>query len=131
MNKFKIEVKEILKKYYFVDAESNEEALKYMENNLIKSNVLDLGAKDIEAVEIKILEKNGEKIDRDVFSILEEDNNEELYITREQIELQNCKERLKKLNKLLIELMENLDEIDINSEIIRDILLDNYDVNLE
>ena len=131
MNKFKIEVKEILKKDYFVDAESNEEALKYMENNLIKSNVLDLGVKDIEAVEIKILEKNGEKIDRDVLSILEEDNNEELYITREQIELQNCKERLKKLNKLLIELMENLDEIDINSEIIRDILLDNYDVNLE
>ena len=75
MNKFKIEVKEILKKDYFVDAESNEEALKYIENNLIKSNVLDLGAKDIEAVEIKILEKNGEKIDRDVFSILEEDNN--------------------------------------------------------
>ena len=131
MNKFKIEVKEILKKDYFVDAESNEEALKYMENNLIKSNILDLGAKDIEAVEIKILEKNGEKVNRDVFSILEEDNNEELYITREQIELQNCKERLKKLNKLLIELMENLDEIDINSEIIRDILLDNYDVNLE
>ena len=131
MNKFKIEVKETLKKDYFVDAESNEEALKYMENNLIKSNVLDLGVKDIEAVEIKILEKNGEKIDRDVFSILEEDNNEELYITREQIELQNCKERLKKLNKLLIELMENLDEIDINSEIIRDILLDNCDVNLE
>ena len=131
MNKFKIEVKETFKKDYFVDAESNEEALKYMENNLIKSNILDLGAKDIEAVEIKILEKNGEKIDRDVFSILEEDNNEELYITREQIELQNCKERLKKLNKLLIELMGNLDEIDINSEIIRDILLDNYDVNLE
>ena len=131
MNKFKIEVKEILKKDYFVDAESNEEALKYMENNLIKSNVLDLGVKDIEAVEIKILEKNGEKIDRDVLSILEGDNDEELYITREQIELQNCKERLKKLNKLLIELMENLDEIDINSEIIRDILLDNYDVNLE
>ena len=131
MNKFKIEVKETLKKDYFVDAESNEEALKYMENNLIKSNVLDLGVKDIEAVEIKILEKNGEKIDRDIFSILEEDDNEELYITREQIELQNCKERLKKLNKLLIELMENLDEIDINSEIIRDILLDNYDVNLE
>ena len=131
MNKFKIEVKETLKKDYFVDAESNEEALKYMENNLIKSNVLDLGAKDIEAVEIKILEKNGEKIDRDVFSILEGDNNEELYITREQIELQNCKKRLKKMNKLLIELMENLDEIDINSEIIRDILLDNYDVNLE
>ena len=131
MNKFKIEVKEILKKDYFVDAESNEEALKYIENNLIKSNVLDLGAKDIEAVEIKILEKNGEKVNRDVFSILEEENNEELYITREQIELQNCKERLKKLNKLLIELMENLDEIDINSEIIRDILLDNYDVNLE
>ena len=131
MNKFKIEVKEILKKDYFVDAESNEEALKYMENNLIKSNTLDLGAKDIEAVEIKILEKNGEKVNRDVFSILEEDNDEELYRTREQIELQNCKERLKKLNKLLIELMENLDEIDINSEIIRDILLDNYDVNLE
>ena len=131
MNKFKIEVKEILKKDYFVDAESNEEALKYMENNLIKSNTLDLGAKDIEAVEIKILEKNGEKVNRDVFSILEEDNDEELYITREQIELQNCKERLKKLNKLLIELMENLDEIDVNSEIIRDILLDNYDVNLE
>ena len=131
MNKFKIEVKEILKKDYFVDAESNEEALKYMENNLIKSNVLDLGVKDIEAVEIKILEKNGEKIDRDVLSILEGDNDEELYRTREQIELQNCKERLKKLNKLLIELMENLDEIDINSEIIRDILLDNYDVNLE
>ena len=131
MNKFKIEVKEILKKDYFVDAESNEEALKYMENSLIKSNVLDLGGKDIEAVEIKIIEKNGEKIDRDVLSTLEEDDNEELFITREQIELQNCKERLKKLNKLLIELMENLDEIDINSEIIRDILLDNYDVNLE
>ena len=131
MNKFKIEVKEILKNDYFVDAESNEEALKYMENNLIKSNVLDLGAKDIEAVEIKILEKNGEKINRDVLSILEEDNDEDLYITREQIELQNYKERLKKLNRLLIELMENLDEIDINSEIIRDILLDNYDVNLE
>ena len=131
MNKFKIEVKEILKNDYFVDAESNEEALKNMENNLIKSNILDLGVKDIEAVEIKILEKNGEKVNRDVFSILEEDNNEELYITREQIELQNCKERLKKLNKLLIELMENLDEIDINSEIIRDILLDNCDVNLE
>ena len=131
MNKFKIEVKETFKKDYFVDAESNEEALKYMENNLIKSNVLDLGVKDIEAVEIKILEKNGKKIDRDILSILEEDDNEELYITREQIELQNCKERLKQLNKLLIELMENLDEIDINSEIIRDILLDNYDVNLE
>ena len=131
MNKFKIEVKETLKMDYFVDAESNEEALKYTENNLMKSNILDLGAKEIEAVEIKILEKNGEKINKDVLSLLEEDNDEDLYITREQIELQNCKERLKKLNKLLIELMENLDEIDINSEIIRDILLDNYDVNLE
>ena len=131
MNKFKIEVKETFKKDYFVDAESNEEALKYIENNLIKSNVLDLEAKDIEAVEIKILEKNGEKVNRDILSILKEDNDEELYITREQIELQNCKERLKKLNKLLIELIGNLDEIDINSEIIRDILLDNYDVNLE
>ena len=63
MNKFKIEVKEILKRDVLVKAKTEEQALKIIENILLKSNILDLNAKDLQAVEVKILEKNGEKID--------------------------------------------------------------------
>ena len=65
MNKFKIEVKEILKRDVFVKAKTEEKALKIIENVLLKSNILDLNTKDLQAVEVKILEKNGEKIDSD------------------------------------------------------------------
>ena len=63
MNNFKIEVKEILKRDVLVKAKTEEQALKIIENILLKSNILDLNAKDLKAVEVKILEKNGEKID--------------------------------------------------------------------
>ena len=65
MNKFKIEVKEILKRDIIVKAKTEERALKIIENILLKSNILDLNTKDLQAVEVKILEKNGEKIDSD------------------------------------------------------------------
>lgn len=65
MNKFKIEVKEILKRDVIVKAKTEERALKIIENILLKSNILDLNTKDLQAVEVKILEKNGEKIDND------------------------------------------------------------------
>ena len=65
MNKFKIEVKEILKRDVIVKAKTEERALKIIENILLKSNILDLNIKDLQAVEVKILEKNEEKIDND------------------------------------------------------------------
>ena len=65
MNKFKIEVKEILKRDVIVKSKTEERALKIIENILLKSNILDLKTKDLQAVEVKILEKNGEKIDND------------------------------------------------------------------
>lgn len=65
MNNFKIEVKEILKRDVIVKAKTEERALKIIENILLKSNILDLNTKDLQAVEVKILEKNGEKIDND------------------------------------------------------------------
>ena len=65
MNKFKIEVKEILKRDVIVKAKTEERSLKIIENVLLKSNILDLNTKDLQAIEVKILEKNGEKIDDD------------------------------------------------------------------
>ena len=65
MNNFKIEVKEILKRDVFLKAKTEEQALKIIENILLKSNILDLNAKDLQAVEVKILEKNGEIIGSD------------------------------------------------------------------
>ena len=75
MNQFKIEVKEILKRDVLVKAKTEEQALKIIENILLKSNILDLNAKDLQAVEVKILEKNGEKTDNDNFDFEDEFQN--------------------------------------------------------
>lgn len=72
MKNFKIEVKEILKRDVLVKAKTEEQALKIIENILLKSNILDLNAKDLQAVEVKILEKNGEKIDSDNLNLEDE-----------------------------------------------------------
>ena len=66
MNQFKIEVKEILKRDVIVKAKTEESALKIIENILLKSNILDLNTKDLQAVEVKILERNEEKIDENI-----------------------------------------------------------------
>lgn len=61
MNRYKIELKEILRKNIIVNAENEDEATEYVENVLLKSDLLDLGIQDLDAFETKVLEKMDKK----------------------------------------------------------------------
>lgn len=63
MNRFKIEVAELLKKEIFVDAENADKALNLVKDVFMKTNLLDLTIKDLYGTDVKIIEKNGEKVE--------------------------------------------------------------------
>ena len=63
MNRFKIEVAELLKKEIFVDAENEDKALNLVKDVFMKTNLLDLTIKDLYGTDVKIIEKNGEKVE--------------------------------------------------------------------
>lgn len=72
MNKYEIEVKEMLKKKIIINAESPKEALHLIERIYLTSNILEFKPDEIEEVEAKVLAENGMKIEN-----LEELNEEE------------------------------------------------------
>lgn len=72
MNKYEIEVKEILKKKIIINAERPKDALDLIEKIYLTSNILEFKPEEIEEVEAKILTENEMKIQN-----LEELNEEE------------------------------------------------------
>ena len=112
MNKYKIKIKEIFSKEVTVNAETEEEAFDYIKNILLNSNLLDLGVQDLDAIETKILEKNGEKVSESDIDFDEEDD-AELFENETEIELEKCMEMLSNIEngkQELIEILEKLDE---------------------
>ena len=63
MKRFKIEVAELLKKEIFVDAENENKALNLVKDVFMKTNLLDLTIKDLYGTDVKIIEKNGKKVE--------------------------------------------------------------------
>ena len=63
MNKYKIEIKEILKRNVEINANNETEALDFIEKAFLKSNMIDMDFNDLESVETKIIEKNGYEIE--------------------------------------------------------------------
>lgn len=62
MNKYEIEVKEILKKKIIINAEKPKDALDLIEKIYLTSNILEFKPEEIEEVEAKILTENEMKI---------------------------------------------------------------------
>ena len=128
MNKYKIEVKEVLRKNIIVNAETSSEALDYVENVLMKSNILDLGMNDVDAVEAKVLEKNGEKIEENNTDLVD-DYNENNLKNEDKKDLEIYKNRLNRIDDARHDIEEILDEIEGSTNEIRDILFDCLDTN--
>lgn len=63
MNKYKIELKTNLNKEVIIAANSEEEALEYIQKTFLTTNLLDFSNKDILSVDAKIVEKNDKKIE--------------------------------------------------------------------
>lgn len=126
MNRYKIELKEILRKNIIVNAENEDEATEYVENVLLKSDLLDLGIKDLDAIETKIIEKNGEKI-----KDFDDEIDTDLYKTREEIELEKCQYKLRKIEEAREDLEEILEEIEYSTNEISDILFDCFDAYID
>ena len=122
MNRYKIELKEILRKNIIVNAENEDEATEYVENVLLKSDLLDLGIKDLDAFETKVLEKNGQKVNN-----FDEEIDTDIYKTREEIELEKCQYKLRKIEEAREDLEEILEEIECSTNEISDILFDCFD----
>ena len=126
MNRYKIELKEILRKNIIVNAENEDEATEYVENVLLKSDLLDLGIKDLDAFETKILEKNGQKVNN-----FDEEIDTDIYKAREEIELEKCQYKLRKIEEAREDLEEILEEIECSTNEISDILFDCFDAYID
>lgn len=101
MNKYEIEVKEMLKKKIIINAESPKEALDLIERIYLTSNILEFKPDEIEEVEAKILTENGMKIEN-----LEELNEEEF----EENEIEDYEDEENLLNDYSIEDLEEIFE---------------------
>lgn len=129
MNKYKIKIKEIFSKEVTVNAETEEEAFDYIKNILLKSNLLDLGIQDLDAIETKILEKNGEKVLESDIDFDEEDD-AELFENETEIELEKCMEMLSNIEDGKQELIETLEKLDENINQIYDIIDDCFETEI-
>ena len=129
MNKYKIKIKEIFSKEVTVNAETEEEAFDYIKNILLKSNLLDLGIQDLDAIETKILEKNGEKVLESDIDFDEEDD-AELFENETEIELEKCMEMLSNIENGRQELIETLEKLDENINQIYDIIDDCFETEI-
>ncbi len=133
MNKYKIKIKEIFSKEVAVNAETEEEAFDYIKNIFLKSNLLDLGIQDLDAIETKILEKNGEKVLESDIDFDEEDDEEddaELFENETEIELEKCMEMLSNIENGKQELIETLEKLDENINQIYDIIDDCFETEI-
>lgn len=126
MNRYKVELKEILRKEIIVDAESEDDATEYVDNIILKSNLLDLGIQDLDAFETKVLEKNGQKVNN-----FDEEIDTDLYKTKEEIELEKCQYKLRKIEEAREDLEEVLEEIECSTNEISDILFDCFDTDID
>ena len=126
MNRYKVELKEILRKEIIVDAESEDDATEYVDNIILKSNLLDLGIQDLDAFETKVLEKNGQKVNN-----FDEEIDTDLYKTKEEIELEKCQYKLRKIEEARENLEEVLEEIECSTNEISDILFDCFDTDID
>lgn len=129
MNKYKIKIKEIFSKEVTVNAETEEEAFDYIKNILLNSNLLDLGVQDLDAIETKILEKNGEKVLESDIDFDEEDD-AELFENETEIELEKCMEMLSNIEDGKQELIETLEKLDENINQIYDIIDDCFETEI-
>ena len=129
MNKYKIKIKEIFSKEVTVNAETEEEAFDYIKNILLNSNLLDLGVQDLDAIETKILEKNGEKVLENDIDFDEEDHTE-FFENETEIELEKCMEMLSNIENGKQELIETLEKLDENINQIYDIIEDCFDTEM-
>ena len=129
MNKYKIKIKEIFSKEVTVNAETEEEAFDYIKNILLNSNLLDLGVQDLDAIETKILEKNGEKVLESDIDFDEEDD-AEFFENETEIELEKCMEMLSNIENGKQELFETLEKLDKNINQIYDIIDDCFETEI-
>lgn len=126
MNRYKIELKEILRKNIIVNAENEDEATEYVENVLLKSDLLDLGIQDLDAFETKVLEKNGQKVND-----FDEEIDTDIYITREELELEECQYKLRKIEETRDDLEEILEEIECSLDEMSDIISEYFDKEID
>lgn len=107
MNKYKIEFKQIFKKEIIVFAEDENKAMNIIEQTYLKTNLLDDTARDLAAIETKIVEKNNEKVEDNSINpdknktILNEDNIEYLENLTDEIE-----ENIDEMREVLEEIKE-------------------------
>lgn len=126
MNRYKIELKEILRKNIIVNAKNEDEATEYVENVLLKSDLLDLGIQDLDAFETKVLEKNGQKVND-----FDEEIDTDIYKTREELELEECQYKLRKIEETRDDLEEILEEIECSLDEMSDIISEYYDKEID
>jgi hypothetical protein len=127
MNKYKVEIKEVLKKEIILEAETPKDALDFLEKVYFKSNILTFDDRDIETVETEVLEENGEKI-KEKYENFEEENseNEELYET----DLEEIDARLDDIDDILFEIKNSENYIDDKMNFMKEIT-ENTAKNLE
>lgn len=127
MNKYKIEIKEILKRNVEINANNETEALDFIEKAFLKSNMIDMDFNDLESVETKIIEKNGYETEH-LEELSENDfdennyNNEEIFnnYSLEELEeifqkikkqIENNDEKSKKLREKMEQILEYYEEL--------------------
>lgn len=115
MNKYKIEIKEILKRNVEINANNETEALDFIEKAFLKSNMIDMDFNDLESVETKIIEKNGYEIEH--LEELSENDFDENNYDNEEIFNNYSLEKLEKFFQKIKKQIENNDE---KSKILRE-----------
>ncbi len=115
MNKYKIEIKEILKRNVEINANNETEALDFIEKAFLKSNMIDMDFNDLESVETKIIEKNGYEIEH--LEELSENDFDENNYDNEEIFNNYSLEKLEEIFQKIKKQIENNDE---KSKILRE-----------
>lgn len=115
MNKYKIEIKEILKRNVEINANNETEALDFIEKAFLKSNMIDMDFNDLESVETKIIEKNGYEIEH--LEELGENDFDENNYDNEEIFNNYFLEKLEEIFQKIKKQIENNDE---KSKILRE-----------
>lgn len=115
MNKYKIEIKEILKRNVEINANNETEALDFIEKAFLKSNMIDMDFNDLESVETKIIEKNGYEIEH--LEELSENDFDENNYDNEEIFNNYSLEKLEEIFQKIKKQIENKDE---KSKILRE-----------
>lgn len=115
MNKYKIEIKEILKRNVEINANNETEALDFIEKAFLKSNMIDMDFNDLESVETKIIEKNAYEIEH--LEELSENDFDENNYDNEEIFNNYSLEKLEEIFQKIKKQIENNDE---KSKILRE-----------